>query len=86
MIYLVSGLIFARSVFRVVEYIQGVNGYSMTHEWTLYIFDAVPMLAVSVLFWYWYPGHIQPAIEDVETVELNDIRSKDRRFRFRRSQ
>ncbi|TVY31671.1 Protein RTM1, partial [Lachnellula subtilissima] len=43
MVYGVCGLIFARSVFRVVEYVQGANGFCLRHEWTLYVFDAVPM-------------------------------------------
>jgi hypothetical protein len=76
MVYTVSALIFARSVFRIVEYIQGQNGYSMGHEWTLYIFDGVPMLVVAVIFWFWYPGYVQPIVEDVERVELNNKRSK----------
>lgn len=79
MIYTVSALIFARSVFRVVEYVQGHEGYALTHEWTLYAFDAVPMFAVAVMFWYWYPGFIRPAItEDAERIEL-DSRDKSTR-------
>jgi hypothetical protein len=74
MIYTISALIFARSIFRVVEYIQGIDGYSMGHEWTLYTFDAVPMFVVAVAFWIWYPGYIQSAsgeFETVDTVELS---------------
>lgn len=74
MIYAVSALIFARSIFRVVEYIQGHNGYTLTHEWTLYVFDGVLMLVVSVAFWFWYPGYIQQTKEDSDTVELGTSR------------
>jgi hypothetical protein len=66
MIYIVSALIFARSIFRIVEYIQGQNGYSLGHEWTFYVFDAVPMIVATVCFWAWYPGYIRPSIEEVE--------------------
>ena len=59
MIYIVSVLIFGRSVFRVVEFIQGADGYSMVHEWTLYVFDAVPMFFVAVIFCFWHPGNLQ---------------------------
>ncbi|KAH8674813.1 RTA1 like protein-domain-containing protein, partial [Tricladium varicosporioides] len=55
MIYASSVLIFARSIFRVVEYIQGHDGYSLGHEWTLYVFDTAPMFIVMVIFWVWYP-------------------------------
>lgn len=80
MIYAVSTLIFARSIFRVVEFIQGNNGYSMEHEWTLYVLDAVPMLIVAAVFWVWYPASIQSAIDNVERIELDNSRDKPRRF------
>lgn len=80
MVYTVSTLIFARSIFRVVEYAQGQDGYSLTHEWTLYVFDAVPMFVVAVVFWIWYPRCIPSAIEDVEAAEL-DSSSKGNRGR-----
>ena len=77
MVYGVCGLIFARSVFRVVEYVQGANGFCLRHEWTLYVFDAVPMLVVAVLFWVWWPGFVTGTVErDGEGVELNG-RHKD---------
>ncbi|KAI9745399.1 MAG: hypothetical protein M1818_000933 [Claussenomyces sp. TS43310] len=72
MIYVISALIFARSIFRVVEYIQGQDGYCLGHEWTLYVFDTVPMFTVAVVFWFWYPGNIRPATEDVERVDLDN--------------
>lgn len=37
-LYTVSLLIMARSIFRVVEYAMGQDGYPLTHEWTLYVF------------------------------------------------
>lgn len=48
-LYGVSGLIFVRSIFRVVEYQQGNDGYLLGHEVFLYIFDAVLMLGVMIL-------------------------------------
>lgn len=84
MVYVASTLIFGRSVFRVVEYMQGHDGYSLTHEWTLYTFDAVPMFAVTIIFWYWYPGYVQPDIDDVERIELANSGGKFARFRWSR--
>jgi hypothetical protein len=55
MLYAVSSLIMVRSVFRVVEFVLGTDGYPLTHEWTLYIFDSIPMLSVMMIFWYWFP-------------------------------
>lgn len=51
-LYLVSVLIFIRSIVRVVEYAQGNDGYIMTREVFLYIFDALVMwLAMITMNW-----------------------------------
>ncbi len=76
MVYIVSVLIFLRSIFRVVEYIPGHDGYSLEHEWTLYTFDGVPMFIVAVIFWVWHPASVAPAVEDSERVELASSRGK----------
>ena len=52
----VSALVLIRSVFRAIEYIQGHDGYLISHDWTLYVFDTLPMLLVMLLFYLWYPG------------------------------
>ncbi|KAJ5749172.1 uncharacterized protein N7511_010868 [Penicillium nucicola] len=58
MLYAVSGLILIRSIFRIVEYVMGNDGYPLMHEWTLYIFDSVPMAIVMVIFFVWYPDQL----------------------------
>jgi hypothetical protein len=58
LLYLVGILILARSVFRLVEYAQGMEGYSMTHEWTLYVFDGVPMAISAVVMVVWFPSRL----------------------------
>ncbi len=58
-LYIASMLIMVRSIFRVVEYIQGNSGYLLRHEVFLYIFDAVLMLAVMLLFNWVHPSEIQ---------------------------
>lgn len=40
-LYIASTLIMVRSIFRIVEYVQGNGGYLLRHETFLYIFDAV---------------------------------------------
>lgn len=59
MLYASSGLIMARSVFRMVEFIMGQDGYLLSTEWPLYVFDSVPMLMVMVIFWWWFPSVVQ---------------------------
>lgn len=58
MLYGVSALIIVRSVFRIVEFVMGNDGYLLGHEWTLYVFDTLPMLGVAVYFYLKYPDNI----------------------------
>jgi hypothetical protein len=57
-LYVGSALVLLRSVFRIVEYIQGFNGYILDHEIFLYIFDGVLMFVMMVLFNVWHPGQM----------------------------
>jgi hypothetical protein len=57
-LYASSALIFIRSVYRLVEYSQGNNGWLIRREWSLYVFDATLMLIVMVLFNWWHPSHV----------------------------
>ncbi|KAJ5947827.1 hypothetical protein N7466_000842 [Penicillium verhagenii] len=70
MLYAVSALIMIRSVFRIVEYVLGNDGYPLEHEWTLYIFDSVPMVIVMAVFFVWYPSQLQPTAESEATIPL----------------
>ncbi|KAL2861837.1 putative RTM1-like protein [Aspergillus pseudodeflectus] len=53
-----SALIFVRSLFRLIEYAQGNDGYLVSHEVYLYIFDAVLMVLVMVLFAWVHPSEV----------------------------
>lgn len=55
-LYVSSVLIVARSTFRLAESILGPDGYPQGHEWTLYVFDGLPMLCVMGIFAGWFPG------------------------------
>lgn len=57
-LYIASVLIMIRSVFRVVEYLQGFSGYLLSHEVYLYIFDSVLMLCVMVIFNFVHPSEV----------------------------
>ena len=58
-LYTISIIILVRSIFRVVEYLQGNGGYLISHEVFLYIFDAILMAIVMVVFLIWYVDHLQ---------------------------
>jgi hypothetical protein len=70
MLYIVSALIMVRSIFRVVEYILGHDGYPLKNEWTLYIFDAVLMFGVVVMVGWRYPEDLNPKKGDDLDMEL----------------
>lgn len=57
-LYGASLLIFVRSLFRLIEYAQGNDGYLISHEVFLYIFDSVLMLSTMVLMAYIHPSEI----------------------------
>lgn len=81
-LYVSSFLILVRSIFRVVEYLQGNKGYLISHEIFLYVFDAILMALVMIVLVIWYVEYLQTdrktsAAGDVElssydTVERND--------------
>ncbi|KAG9584809.1 hypothetical protein KCU97_g9987, partial [Aureobasidium melanogenum] len=57
-LYFCSAIILVRNLIRVIEYAQGNDGYIITHEWMLYIFDAVFMLSVTVSFLILHPSKL----------------------------
>ncbi|GFF25039.1 protein RTM1 [Aspergillus udagawae] len=63
----VSALILIRSVFRVIEYAGGQDGYLLGHEWTMYVFDSVPMVTAMALWAVWHPGVIQSSATRTRT-------------------
>jgi hypothetical protein len=57
-LYGASTLIMVRSVFRVVEYLQGSDGALLHHEAYLYILDALLMFVVMVVFNVVHPSGV----------------------------
>lgn len=72
MLYGVSLLIMVRSVFRVIEFAMGSDGYLLENEWTLYVFDAVLMFAVMVVFYIRYPGDLYSAQAQRLSMDVMD--------------
>ncbi|KAG4275410.1 hypothetical protein FPRO04_14396 [Fusarium proliferatum] len=59
-LYITSFIILIRSLFRVIEYLQGNDGYLISHEVFLYIFDTILMATVMAIFLVWYVEHLNP--------------------------
>jgi SNF family Na+-dependent transporter len=57
-LYLVSILIFVRSIVRVAEFVQGFEGYIISHEWYIYVFDALLMWIACVILNWAHPGEV----------------------------
>lgn len=57
-LYLASALIMIRSIVRAVEYIEGFNGFILSHEAFLYVFDSLPMLCVMILLNVVHPSEV----------------------------
>lgn len=70
MLYTCSALIIVRSIFRIVEYTMGPDGYPLSHEWPAYTFDGSLMLAVQIIFVVWYPDKFQTRQSDIELTMM----------------
>ncbi|KAK9447012.1 RTA1-domain-containing protein [Limtongia smithiae] len=53
-LYIISVLITFRNIIRTIEYGMGASGYLLTHEWVIFVFDAVPMMFVLAISAVWY--------------------------------
>ncbi|RMZ79311.1 hypothetical protein DV737_g3439, partial [Chaetothyriales sp. CBS 132003] len=69
-LYLLSVIISGRNVFRVAEYAMGSDGYLLTHEWTLYAFDATQMVIVMVVSLVWYKARLEGTNNARRDIEL----------------
>jgi hypothetical protein len=69
-LYGVSAMILVRSVFRVIEYGLGNDGYLLGHEWATYVLDALPMFIAMVSFAVWYPSELQPFLVRSDSEEV----------------
>ncbi|KAK7706481.1 hypothetical protein SLS63_013968 [Diaporthe eres] len=81
-LYITSAIILVRSIFRVVEYLQGNAGYLISHEVFLYIFDALLMAVTMAIFVVWYVDHLdgtrrRKSKEDRHLSESSDYAMDD---------
>lgn len=78
-LYIVSILIFVRSIVRCVEYIEGFFGYIITHEVFLYCFDATPMFVAVVTMNWTHPGEVAKHVRELKarSTETQDSPNAD---------
>ncbi|KAK4235053.1 RTA1 like protein-domain-containing protein [Achaetomium macrosporum] len=63
-----AAMLLARSVVRGAEYLEGTDGVVARHEVFIYVFDALPMLAVIVGFLVLHPSRLVRELTRLETV------------------
>lgn len=78
MLYAVSGLILVRSIFRVIEYIQGNDGYLLRSEWPIYTFDALLMALTMLIFLIWYPSILKQSVKEAGNDGFGELASIER--------
>lgn len=57
-LYASSVLILIRSIFRLIEYAQGNDGYLISHEVFMYVFDAMLMFFTMVVMSIYHPSKL----------------------------
>lgn len=57
-LYTSSVLVLVRSVVRIVEYIQGTDGFVLSNEVFIYVFDGLLMFALMVIFLIIHPSEV----------------------------
>ncbi|RAL14297.1 RTA1 domain-containing protein [Aspergillus homomorphus CBS 101889] len=75
-LYITSFLIMVRSVFRLVEYLQGNNGYLLHHEVFLYVLDAVLIFLAMIVFNLFHPSEISHLLHAENDYELQSAANK----------
>jgi len=62
-LYTASVMIMVRNVFRVVEYVQSDDRYLLRHEYYLYLFDALLMVYITVVFNIVHPSEVNALLK-----------------------
>ncbi len=79
-LYVISMLIFIRSLVRVVEYVQGNAGTIMSHEVYIYIFDAVLMLSAVAIMNVVHPGEVARYVREMRVPKAEKPARRWNRF------
>lgn len=85
MLYATSGLVMVRNIFRVVEYAMGQDGYLLSNEWCVYMFDGALMFFTMLFFAIKYPSRLFPTKRPGTAIELLSGESHDGTLRRAKS-
>lgn len=76
MLYVTSMLIMIRNIFRVAEYAMGSDGYLLSVECRVYVFDAALMTVTMAWFFWRYPSQLNQAANDLANSEEAELGSR----------
>lgn len=72
-LYAVSILVISRSLFRLIEFVEGTDGMIQNTEWMMYAFDASLLLGSSVYFAVVHPGRLFRYIQKADGTAWSNI-------------
>ncbi|KAH8169328.1 RTA1 like protein [Sarocladium implicatum] len=74
-LYVASGLILIRSVFRTAEYLEGRGGHLQTHEVYFYVLDTVFMFLVMAVFNVAHPSAVVD--KRAKSIDLKSVEAQE---------
>jgi hypothetical protein len=75
-LYVASLLILVRSIFRVIEYVQGNDGYLISHEVFMYVFDSALMFLTMVVMNLCHPSMILVGSQKGRDAEMRALETE----------
>jgi hypothetical protein len=78
-LYATSLLILIRSIFRAIEFLQGFDGYLLSHEVFIFIFDATLMLTAMIILNIIHPSEIKSLLHGGKSAHGLKLKSMDSR-------
>ncbi|KAL2823809.1 RTA1 like protein-domain-containing protein [Aspergillus cavernicola] len=77
-LYAASILILVRSIFRLIEYVQGNDGYLISHEVFMYVFDSALMFLAMAVMNLCHPSVVLVGLQKKREVEMSVPESENR--------
>ncbi|KAK6537167.1 hypothetical protein TWF694_011364 [Orbilia ellipsospora] len=67
-LYGASFLILARSIFKLIQYVEGKTSHLSLHEWWSYFFDAALMFLAMIIFHFIHPSELRALREGGQVI------------------
>ncbi|EFR01147.1 hypothetical protein MGYG_04151 [Nannizzia gypsea CBS 118893] len=77
-IYISGFFIEVRCIYRLIEFILGIDGYPFRHEWPLYVLEGLPMLFAMFALAYFHPGKWLPRESLNSETDTEEMQNRNR--------